>query len=57
MNHNINLAGGIVVVKENKVLLVRDSSGWTLPRGSTGKGEPFSEIFRRKGVEETGFNE
>jgi ADP-ribose pyrophosphatase YjhB (NUDIX family) len=50
-----NLAGGIVVIEDDKVLLVNDSYGWTLPRGSTEVGESFLETSRREGIEETGF--
>jgi ADP-ribose pyrophosphatase YjhB (NUDIX family) len=50
------LAGGIVVIQDGKLLVVRDSTGWTLPRGSTEIGEPISETSRREGIEETGFD-
>jgi ADP-ribose pyrophosphatase YjhB (NUDIX family) len=49
-----NLAGGVVVIEDDKVLLVKDSYGWTLPRGSTEIGESFLETSKREGIEETG---
>jgi ADP-ribose pyrophosphatase YjhB (NUDIX family) len=54
-NMTHNLAAGVIVIQDDKVLLVRDDSGWTLPRGSTENGESFEETARREGIEETGY--
>lgn len=50
-----NLASGVVVVQDNKVLLVRDENGWSLPKGSTECGETLLNTAKREGLEETGF--
>ncbi len=52
MTHN--LASGIVIVKADEVLLVRDKHGWSLPNGSTESGETFFETAKRECFEETG---
>lgn len=49
-----NLAAGIVVLKDDEVLLVRDKYGWSLPKGSTEIGETFLHAAEREGYEETG---
>ncbi|QGQ96588.1 NUDIX hydrolase [Paenibacillus psychroresistens] len=54
MSHN--LASGIVIVENEKILLVKDKHGWTLPKGSIEKGESFKETALREGNEETGFD-
>ena len=51
-----NLAGGVVVIKEQKVLLVKDEIGWSLPKGGTEPGETFQVTAEREGLEETGFH-
>lgn len=51
-----NLAGGVVVVKDNKVLLIKDKNGWSLPKGSTEFGETFLTTAKREGFEETGYH-
>lgn len=48
-----NLAGGVVVVEDNKILLIKDKHGWGLPKGSTEKGETFLTTAKREGLEET----
>lgn len=48
------LAAGIVVLKDNAVLLVKDKSGWSLPKGSTESGETFLKGAEREAFEETG---
>ncbi|MBM7661081.1 ADP-ribose pyrophosphatase YjhB (NUDIX family) [Bacillus mesophilus] len=48
------LAAGVVVIKDNKVLLVKQKSGWGLPKGSTEAGEFFYEAASRECLEETG---
>lgn len=50
------LAGGVVVIQDGKVLLVKDDSGWSLPKGGTESGETFQVTAAREGLEETGFN-
>lgn len=50
------LAAGVVVIKDNQVLLVKQKSGWGLPKGSTEEGEFFYEAARRECLEETGLN-
>ncbi|WP_218095550.1 NUDIX domain-containing protein [Paenibacillus solanacearum] len=49
------LAAGVVVMKDNAVLLVKDKSGWSLPKGTVESGETFSDAAEREGGEETGF--
>ncbi|SEC76324.1 NUDIX hydrolase [Paenibacillus sp. GP183] len=49
------LAAGVVVLKDGKLLLVKDKSGWSLPKGSTEIGETFLKAAEREGYEETGF--
>jgi ADP-ribose pyrophosphatase YjhB (NUDIX family) len=49
-----NLAAGIVVLKDDAVLLVKDKYGWGLPKGSTESGETFSQAAEREAYEETG---
>ncbi|MCR8630206.1 NUDIX hydrolase [Paenibacillus radicis (ex Xue et al. 2023)] len=49
-----NLAAGIVVLKDDAVLLVKDKSGWSLPKGSTEFGETFLQAAKRELYEETG---
>ncbi|WP_188995967.1 NUDIX hydrolase [Paenibacillus nasutitermitis] len=49
-----NLAAGIVVLKDDAVLLVKDKYGWGLPKGSTEMGETFSQAAEREAHEETG---
>ncbi|WP_171652615.1 NUDIX hydrolase [Paenibacillus foliorum] len=49
-----NLAAGIVVLKDDTVLLVKDKSGWSLPKGSTEIGETFLQAAERESYEETG---
>jgi ADP-ribose pyrophosphatase YjhB (NUDIX family) len=49
------LAAGIVVLKDDKVLLVKDKSSWSLPKGSIEIGETFLKAAEREGYEETGF--
>jgi ADP-ribose pyrophosphatase YjhB (NUDIX family) len=49
------LAVGIVVLKDDKVLLVKDKSSWSLPKGSIEIGETFLKAAEREGYEETGF--
>lgn len=51
-----NLACGVVIVKDNKVLLVKDKHGWSLPKGSTKVGETFLTTARRESLEETGYH-
>ncbi|MFC4560173.1 NUDIX domain-containing protein [Virgibacillus kekensis] len=45
MTHN--LASGMVVVQDNKVLLVKQKHGWSLPKGSTKLGETFLTTANR----------
>lgn len=54
MTHH--LASGIIAIRENTVLLVRDKFGWSLPKGSTEKGETFLETAKRETNEETGLD-
>ncbi|WP_248928536.1 NUDIX domain-containing protein [Paenibacillus hamazuiensis] len=49
-----NLAAGVVVLKDDAVLLVKDNSGWSLPKGSTEIGETFLQAAEREAYEETG---
>jgi 8-oxo-dGTP pyrophosphatase MutT (NUDIX family) len=49
-----NLAAGIVVLKGDAVLLVKDKYGWGLPKGSTEMGETFLQAAEREAHEETG---
>lgn len=49
-----NLAAGIVVLKGDAVLLVKDKYGWGLPKGSSEIGETFLQAAEREGQEETG---
>ncbi|MBO9606584.1 MAG: NUDIX hydrolase, partial [Paenibacillaceae bacterium] len=48
------LAAGIVVVKDDFVLLVHGKTGWSLPKGSTEPGETFRMCAERESFEETG---
>ncbi|MCS7464944.1 NUDIX domain-containing protein [Paenibacillus doosanensis] len=48
------LAAGVVIVKDETVLLVKDKSGWSLPKGSTEMGETFLKTAEREAFEETG---
>ncbi|TVY08230.1 NUDIX domain-containing protein [Paenibacillus cremeus] len=48
------LAAGVVVLKDDAVLLVKDHSGWSLPKGSTENGEIFLQAAEREAYEETG---
>lgn len=50
------LAAGVVVIKDNQVLLVKQKNGWSLPKGATEKGEFFNETARRECLEETGLS-
>jgi 8-oxo-dGTP pyrophosphatase MutT (NUDIX family) len=50
------LASGVVVIKDDKVLLVKDDSGWSLPKGGTESGETFHVTAAREGLEETGYH-
>ncbi|SFM29645.1 ADP-ribose pyrophosphatase YjhB, NUDIX family [Paenibacillus sp. 1_12] len=50
-----NLAAGVVVLKDDAVLLVKDKSGWSLPKGSTEISETFLQAAEREAYEETGF--
>ncbi|WP_052345905.1 NUDIX domain-containing protein [Paucisalibacillus sp. EB02] len=50
------LAGGVVVIENNKVLLVKDNNGWSLPKGGTEPGETFHVAAAREGLEETGYH-
>lgn len=43
-----NLAAGIVVLKDDKVLLVKDKSGWSLPKGSAEIGETLLKTAKRR---------
>ncbi|ULL14758.1 NUDIX hydrolase [Paenibacillus sp. H1-7] len=49
-----NLAAGIVVLKGDAVLLVKDKYGWGLPKGSSEIGETFLQAAEREAHEETG---
>lgn len=47
-------AGGIVL-DGNKILLVRKSAGWVLPKGHVEKGETIEQTAVRELLEETGY--
>ncbi|MFC6228879.1 NUDIX domain-containing protein [Paenibacillus allorhizosphaerae] len=38
------------------MLLVKDKSGWSLPKGAVEPGETFRITTNRQGYKETGFN-
>ncbi|MGQ7887474.1 NUDIX domain-containing protein [Paenibacillus sp. WC2504] len=42
------LAAGIVIIENEKVLLVKDKSGWSLSKGSSGMGETFLMAAERE---------
>lgn len=48
------LAGGTVVVDDERVLLVRERGRWGLPKGGVEPGETFAETAVRETREETG---
>lgn len=50
------LAAGVVIRRDDEVLLVKDSGRWSLPRGTSEPGEPLWEAARREAEEETGFH-
>lgn len=58
MNKLLNqhhLAAGVVIVESDRLLLVRDHQGWSLPKGSVEPGELMNETAVREAREETGF--
>lgn len=49
------LGAGVIVLEDNKILLIKDEKGWGLPKGGTEFGESFMETALREGREETGY--
>ena len=50
------LAAGVVIAEGDRILLVRDQHGWSLPKGSVEDGEIMKETAIREAREETGLN-
>jgi ADP-ribose pyrophosphatase YjhB (NUDIX family) len=48
------LAAGAIILDSDKILLVRDKHGWSLPKGSVEDGELMKETAEREVQEETG---
>ncbi len=51
-----NVAAGVVIIEDGKVLLVKDEYGWCLPKGSSEIGEPLLHTAVREAKEETGYD-
>lgn len=50
-----HLAAGVIIIRNDKILLVRDSNEWSLPKGTVEHGETFAETAVRECNEETGY--
>lgn len=48
------LGAGVIVLRNEEVLLVKDNNGWCFPKGGVEPGELFHEAARREFREETG---
>jgi ADP-ribose pyrophosphatase YjhB (NUDIX family) len=55
MDQSHNLAAGVILLENNRVLLVKDKNGWCFPKGTVEIGELFEETAIRECREETGF--
>ncbi len=57
MGEGLRLSAGLVIRRENEILLVEQSVGkqWGLPAGHGEEGESVLDTARREGREETGF--
>ncbi|GGH75190.1 ADP-ribose pyrophosphatase YjhB (NUDIX family) [Pullulanibacillus pueri] len=53
-NCNVKLAAGVIIQKQDKLLIVRDRKRWGLPKGGHELGETLKETARREAKEETG---
>jgi ADP-ribose pyrophosphatase YjhB (NUDIX family) len=51
-----DLAAGVVVVRDDTVLAVREHGRWGLPKGGVEPGEFFAEAAAREATEETGLD-
>lgn len=49
-----HLAAGVVILVDDKVVLVREDGTWGLPKGTPVPGEALSETAWREALEETG---
>jgi len=44
-----------LIVRDDRLLMVDENSGWFLPGGGLEEGESFAEALRREMLEETGY--
>lgn len=51
----MNLAAGVIVLKDDSILLVYEKGHWSLPKGKREKGESMQATALREASEETGF--
>lgn len=52
----IDLAAGVVIIKDKKILLVQENGKWGLPKGGHESGEAIYETAKREAKEETGLD-
>lgn len=56
VKEHISLAAGVIIEKDNHILMVYEKGHWGLPKGRRERGESMAEAAIREAKEETGLD-